>query len=155
MLLARTWAWEPVWRRLQPAPIRSSGTRIKMNQSDRIVVVCLIIDDRGRLLPRSVPTLFDVHQTTIERGTAADIGQPVRSERVDAALAGRELAPADRWRRDHARPDRPVHFRHQQAASAVIEDAYPIAIRDAARTRIVHMQKQCGSLSYRRWLIAE
>ena len=75
-----------VRRRLQPAPANSSGIRIKVNESDRMHGLLA-----GVFVAGSVPTLLDVHQATVERGAAADIGEPIGGEHIDVAMIGRTV----------------------------------------------------------------
>src|ERR1700677_1431125 len=144
MLPASNWAWpELLWRRLQPEPASSSGSNMRVRERDRILFV------------GSVAALLNIHQATVERGAAPDVGQPIGGERIDVAMILRQLVPAYRGRQHHAGPHHTVHSRHQRATAALVENAYAVAILDSARTSIFMVQKQCGRLCFRRRLVAE
>src|ERR1700733_6617753 len=92
---------------------------------------------RGQSPHFSVTTLLDIYETTVKRGAAADVGEPVGRECIDIAVIGRQFVPAHRGRKHDARTHHAVYAGHQCATAALVEDAHAIAILDSARARIL------------------
>src|SRR4030081_160583 len=103
----------------------------------------------------SIAALLHLHQATEEGGAAADVGEAIGGEGVDAGAIGRELVPANGRGPGDTGADGAIDISDEQATAAAIEDAHAVACANTARCGVVTMQENGGSLLLRPALIPE